>query len=239
MSTYVLVHGSWHDGSLWGPVADRLTQTGNIVHAPTVAGHGPGADRNVNLAQCIQSIIDYIADNNLTDVILLGHSFGGIIIPKVAEAIPDRIRRLVFWNAFVLADGECLSDNVPPHYRANFAKLAQSTSDNSVMLPFAMWREVFMNDADLELATSTYEKLSPEPHQPFLDKVDMKKFYELQIPKSYLNCTTDNVFPQGNWHPRMSQRLGLFRLVEMPGGHEAMFTNPDLLAQKIIEAGRD
>jgi pimeloyl-ACP methyl ester carboxylesterase len=220
-------------------VAEKLRKDGSTVHTPTIAGHGPDADRDVDLARCVQSVIDYIVEHDVKDIILLGHSFGGIIIPKVAEVLCDRIRRLVFWNAFVLADGECLSDNVPPHYRTNFANLAASTRDNSVMLPFEMWREAFMNDADLELATNIYQKLSPEPHQPFLDKVDMKKFYELKIPKSYLNCTTDNVFPQGNWHPRMSQRLGLFRLVEMSGGHEAMFTNPDLLALKILEAGRD
>lgn len=241
MSTYVLVHGSWHDGTLWAPVADRLRRDGAAVHTPTIAGHGPNADRNVNLAQCIQSITDYIVEHDLSDIILLGHSYGGIIIAKVAEEVPERICRLIFWNGFVLLDGECLSDNVPPLYRENFAKMAGGTSDDTVMLPFAMWRERFMNDADLDLAKEAYAKLSPEPHQPFLDKVDMKKFYQLDIPRSFLNCTTDNVLPQGEWgwHPRMSQRLGLFRLVEMPGGHEAIFTNPDLLATKIVEAGRD
>jgi len=70
--------------------------------------------------------------------------------------------------------------------------------------------------------------------------VDLKQFYSLPIPKSYLYCTEDNV-PQGEqwgWHPRMSNRLGLFRLVQMPGS-EVMFSNPIGLAEKIIVAGRD
>jgi hypothetical protein len=70
----------------------------------------------------------------------------------------------------------------------------------------------------------------------------LKQFYSLPIPKSYLYCTEDNVLPQGEqwgWHPRMSNRLGLFRLVQMPGSHEVMFSNPIGLAEKIIVAGRD
>jgi hypothetical protein len=91
------------------------------------------------------------------------------------------------------------------------------------------------------LAQSTYDTLSPEPYQPFNDKLDMGGFYTLTIPKSYINATEDVALPQGEWgwHPRMSNRLGLFRLVQMPGSHEVMFTNPIGLASKIIEAGRD
>jgi hypothetical protein len=78
-----------------------------------------------------------------------------------------------------------------------------------------------------------------------VEKLDLKKFYELiqsgQVACSYLNCTEDIALPQGEWgwHPRMSNRLGLFRLVQMPGSHEVIFSNPTGLAEKIIEAGRD
>ncbi|MBV9087258.1 MAG: hypothetical protein JOY79_07230 [Acidobacteriaceae bacterium] len=109
------------------------------------------------------------------------------------------------------------------------------------MIPFPIWRDAFINDGDLELAKSTYAQLAPEPYQPFIDKLDMKRFYSLDIPRSYVNCTEDISLPPGEWgwHPRMSSRLGLYRLVEMPGSHEALFSNPTLLADKIIEAGRD
>jgi hypothetical protein len=70
----------------------------------------------------------------------------------------------------------------------------------------------------------------------------LERFYATEIPKSYLNGTEDNALPQGaewGWHPRMSSRLGLFRLIQMPGSHEVIFTNPGGLAAKLIEAGRD
>jgi len=241
MSTFVLVHGSWHDGSAWNAVIQHLETKGHQAFAPTIAGHGKGVNKNVNHAQCTQSIVDYIVSKDLTDIVLLGHSFGGTIIAKVAEAIHDRIRRLIFFNAFILNDEESIRDNLPPDSQALLDKLARESDDNTIMMPFEIWREAFLNDADLELAQSSYAQLSPEPYQPFIDKLDLKQFYSLSIPKSYLYCTEDTALPQGEWgwHPRMSSRLGQFRFVQMPGSHEVMFSNPVSLAEKIIVAGRD
>ena len=241
MSTFVLVHGSWHDGSAWEPVRAHLVERGHHAFSPTIAGHGKGVDKSVNHAQCTQSIIDFILEKDLHDVVLLGHSFGGTILSQVAPALPERMRRLIFWNAFVCEDGNSLLDEIPEHYRALFAELVTQSSDYTVTLPFPIWREAFINDADLELAQAAYARLSPEPYQPFCDTLDMKAFHALDIPKSFLNCTEDIALPPGEWgwHPRMSSRLGLYRLVQMPGSHEVIFTNPIGLAEKIIEAGRD
>jgi len=238
----VLVHGSWHTGELWEPVAGHLRQAGHEVHTPTIAGHGAGADKRVNHAQCTASIVDYIVGHDLRDIVLLGHSYGGTIIAKAAEAVADRLRRLVFWNAFVPLDGESLNDNVPPHYRALFEQLAAASADGGVMLPFPIWREAFINDGDLATAERTYALLSSEPYQPFVDKLDLKAFYGLQTPRSYIHCTEDTALPPGpewGWHPRMSSRLGLFRLVQVAGSHELMFTAPERLAAAIVAAGRD
>jgi hypothetical protein len=135
-----------------------------------------------------------------------------------------------------LNDGESLRDSLPPHYQALFDSLARESHDNTIAMPFEIWREAFLNDADLELAQSSYAQLSPEPYQPFIDKLNLKQFYSLSIPKSYLYCTEDTALPQGEWgwHPRMSSRLGQFRFVQMPGSYEVMFSNPVSLAEKII-----
>ena len=244
MYTFVLVHGSWHDGSAWAPVIQRLESKGHRAFGPTVAGHGKGVNKAVNHAQSVRSIVDFIVGKDLAGIVLVGHSYAGTIISKVVEQIPDRIKRLVFWNAFVLNDGECMNDNVPPHYRVLFDQMAAASPDKSVMMPFPIWREAFINDGDLELAKSTYEQLSPEPYQ-FNEQLDLKRFYEIihsgKVCCSFLNCTEDIALPHGEWgwHPRMSSRLGLFRLVQMPGSHETIFSNPAGLADKIIEAGRD
>jgi len=91
---------------------------------------------------------------DLTDIVLLGHSFAGTIIAKVAEAIPDCIRRLIFFDAFVLNDGESLL----PHLQTLLDELARESDDHTMVMPFELWREVLLNDADLELARSSYAR---------------------------------------------------------------------------------
>jgi pimeloyl-ACP methyl ester carboxylesterase len=242
MTSFVLIHGSWHTGEHWAPVIRHLESKGHQAFAPTVLGHGHGVDKGVSHAEQVADVAQQIVKRDLRDFALVGHSYGGTIIARLAEEIPDRIRRLVFWNAFVPSPGHSLNDEVPPHYRTLFQEISAATPDRSVMLPYPIWREAFINDADEALAKSSYATLSPEPFQPFVDKLDLSRFYQTKIPKSYLNCTEDTALPHGpetGWHPRMSQRLGLFRLVQMPGSHEVIFSNPIGLADKLIEAGRD
>jgi pimeloyl-ACP methyl ester carboxylesterase len=241
MATYVLVHGACHDGSAFDRVVERLLQQGHTAYAPTVAGHGKDVDKRVTHAESTQSVLDFITRRELTDFVLLGHSYGGTIIAKVAEAIPERVRRLVFLSGMVPNDGETMLELFPPGHRELFTQLAAASTDNTVTLPFDVFREVFINDADLDTAQRAYGHLSSEPFGQLLEPLDFKRFHTLGIPRSYLLPTEDTVMPPGEWgwHPRLSSRLGTYRLVQMPGSHELMFSNPVGLADKILEAGRD
>jgi hypothetical protein len=158
----------------------------------------------------------------------------------VAVRFAARLKRLVYINAFVPLDGESLNDMVPPHYVSMFDAVAEANG-NAVTLPFEIWREAFINDADLATATAAYARLNPHPYRTFTDKIRLKQpLAALALGKSYVNCQQDTAMPHGlPWHPRLSERLGLFRLVECPGSHEMFFSNPARLAQAIIEAGRD
>ncbi len=239
--TYVIIHGAWHTGAEMEAVADHIRKEGHVVHCPTLAGNRPEDDRNaLGLDDAINSAIDYIKENDLHDVRLVGHSYGGMVISGVADRALDRLKRLVYVNAFVPLDGQCLNDMVPPHYVELFDAVA-AENNNAVMLPFPIWREAFINDADLALAESSFAKLNPHPYRMFTDPISLKQpLAQLPIGKSYLNCQQDTALPHGlPWHPRLSERLGLFRLVECPGSHETWFSNPARLAQAIIEAGRD
>ena len=241
MSTYVLVHGAWHTGAELEPVAAVIRAAGHQVFTPTIKGNRPGDAKTTGLDEAIQSIVDYLAVNNLKDVILLGHSYGGMIITGVADRAADRIRRLVYWNAFVPNNGESLNDMVPPIYVGLFDAIAAERGDGSVVLPFPIWREAFINDADLETAQRTYDILNPHPLKTFSDKISLQTNpAEITIAKSYINCTEDTALPHGYpWHPRLSEKLGLFHLIQVPGSHELCFSNPQALARAIMEAGRD
>jgi pimeloyl-ACP methyl ester carboxylesterase len=238
--TFVLVHGAWHDGSCWAEVAAPLAQAGHAVHAPTIAGNGRDADRRVDHTACTKSIVEFISGRDLRDVVLVGHSYGGTIIAKAAEALTERLRRLVFFNAFVLYDGQCLFDETPQNVE-HTERAAKASGDDTFLPPFEMVRDVFFNTASREDALRFYRHWTPQPIQPFRDKLDLKRFFALDVPKSYLHATEDIrvPMPERSWHPRFSNRLERFRYVAMPGDHEAMYTSPAMLAQKLIEAGRD
>lgn len=239
--TYVLVHGAWHTGRELEAVAEHIRKAGHTVLCPTAAGNRAGDDRSrIGLQDAIDSIVAFIEEKNLTEVRLVGHSYGGMLISGVADRIPGRLKRLVYVNAFVPQPGESLNDMVPPHYIGMFDAIA-GANNNAVMLPFEVWREAFINDADLALAQSAYAQLNPHPYKTFTDKIALSKpMAEVMLGKSYLNCQQDAAMPHSTpWHPRLSERLGLFRLIECPGSHEIWFSNPPVLAKAIIEAGRD
>ena len=150
--TYVLVHGAWHTGAEMEATATHLRARGHAVHCPTLAGNHPGDNRAATgLADAVDSLAAFIDSHGLTDVRLVGHSYGGMVISHMPARLPGLIRRLVYWNAFVPQPGECLNDLVPPHYRALFDQVAASNG-NAVMLPYPIWREAFINDADEALA---------------------------------------------------------------------------------------
>jgi pimeloyl-ACP methyl ester carboxylesterase len=239
VSTFVIIHGGWHTGELFNETATVIRESGHDVYLPTLAGNGPGDRKDVGLADAIDSAVTFIEHEDVKDFVLVGHSYGGMIITGVADRLPTRLRRLVYWNAFVPNNGEALNDMAPPHYADLFDQLVQK--DGSVMLPFPIWREAFINDASLELAQTAFDKLNPHPYKTFTDPISLKTNpADMSIPKSYLNGTEDTSLPQSlGWHPRLSEKLGVFRLVQMPGSHELCFSNPTLLAEKIMQAGRD
>ena len=239
--TYVLVHGAWHTGAELEAVAQHLRTAGHTVHCPTLAGNRAGDDRSrTGLQDAIDSLAEFIEAGDLREVRLVGHSYGGMVISGVAERVLARLQRLVDVNAFVPQDGESLNDLVPPTYVQMFDAIAAS-AHGAVMLPFEIWREVFINDADLALAQSSFARLNPQPYKTFTDRIALPRpLAALPIGKSYLNCLQDTAMPHSlPWHPRLSERLGLFRLVECMGSHEAWFSSPQVLAQAVEQAGRD
>lgn len=238
--TFVLIHGLWHGGWAWQAVIRDLATKGFQVCAPTLPGHGSGAmGAGITHQGCVDTVVTYIQQHGLKDIILVGHSFGGSVIQKVAEELPNRIARTVFLDALILRNQECVFDNLPADYAALFNDLAGASSDNTMLIPWDIWRDNFIQDAPESVARSIWEQLSPEPNQVNLDKLDLKRFYSLAIPKSFIYCGQDKALPPGYFHPRMSSRLGAFKLLEMDGSHEVMFTRPAELANKIIEASSD
>ncbi|MGR8950284.1 MAG: alpha/beta fold hydrolase [Gammaproteobacteria bacterium] len=236
---FVLIHGAWHYGELFEQTAAPIRAAGHEVFLPTLYGNAAGDPKDVGLGDVIERAADYIEDNRLDDFVLMGHSYAGMVITGLADRMPEKIRRLVYWNAFVPLDGESLNDLVPPHYVTMFDQICGA--DGGVELPFEIWREAFINDGSLEEAKRTYELLVSHPYKTFKDGLPLSKNpADMAIPKSYVNCTEDTALPHSfPWHPRLSEKLGLYRLLQISGSHELCFTNPALLGECILSAGLD
>ena len=109
MASFVLVHGAWHGSWCWKRVRKALQAAGHDVFTPTLTGVADRShllSRDVNLDTHIQDVLNLIEWEELTDIVLCGHSYGGCVVTGVADRIPERIRSLVYLDAFVPEDGE-------------------------------------------------------------------------------------------------------------------------------------
>jgi hypothetical protein len=106
------------------------------------------------------------------------------------------------------------------------------------LLPFGSFREIFINDGNLATAQAAYETLTTNPGTYILEKLDLKKFYSLDTPRTFLQGTIDTAFNQ-NFYQSMRKNLGLHRYMQYEGSHEIMYTNPKEIAEKILIAGQD
>src|SRR5882757_3615170 len=109
MSTFLLVHGAWHSGRCWERVAPLLEAAGHRVSAPSLTGFGDRAHLlgpEVGLDTHVDDVVRTILDEDLTDVVLVGHSYAGLVVSSAANRVPDRIGRLVYLDAMVPLDGE-------------------------------------------------------------------------------------------------------------------------------------
>ena len=129
--TFVLVHGAWHGGWCWSRVADRLRTAGHQVFTPTQTGLGERKhllSKDITLDTFTKDIANVIEAEELSSVILVGHSFGGLAISGTADAMPDRIRHLVYLDSLMVEGGKSPFDSLPPDVVAARRKAAEETS---------------------------------------------------------------------------------------------------------------
>jgi len=117
MATFVLVHGSWAGSVVWRELAPRLRNAGHEVYAPTLTGIGARKhllNREIDLDTHIRDVIGVIDDADLSDIILVGNSYGGMVITGVADRVPEKVASLVYLDAFVPENGQSCLSLLPP-----------------------------------------------------------------------------------------------------------------------------
>jgi pimeloyl-ACP methyl ester carboxylesterase len=228
----VLITGAWHGGWAWRPVAQELRAAGCRVLAPTLPGLHDGDDpAGRSLADVTGFVAGLVEREDLHDVTLVGHSWGGYVAAGAAPAVASRLRKVVFWSAFVPEAGRSLYDEVPPDYQELFTQLAQASGNNSVAMPYEIWRSAFITDVAEDVRRLTHSLLVPQPFQYFTETVPP---LDPQVPASYVLGSEDISLPPGTWL-RFAERLGVPPLMT-PGSHEACFTRPADLAAAFLKA---
>ena len=230
--TYVLVHGAWHGGWCWRSVADLLERAGHKVYAPTLTGL---ADRShlatpaVDLTTHITDVVNLIKWEQLSDVVLCGHSYGGMVITGVAEQMQPAIAAIVFLDAFVPQNGEAVveltsaavHDAIEAARKRNDFRLPPRPAEAFGVLPqHRAWVD---------------GKCTPQPIATFTEKIKAIGAVE-RIPRklyiraaSYVNPGFDKALARVKADPS-------WRTYDAPCGHDVMVDAPDWLAKLLLEA---
>lgn len=233
--TFVLLHGAFHGGWCWQRVAEPLRARGHRVTTPTQTGLGERRhllSREITLATFVDDLVNHLLYEDLTDAVLVGHSFGGNALSGAAERVPDRIAELVYLDSMVIEGGMTPFDGLPPERVAERIRLAEETSGGVSIPPppaatfgvtdpgDAAWLEAHMTPHPL----STYQSPLPIEGKPGNG-----------LPGRYIICT-DPIYHPLESARRWAAQAG-WQMEEIATGHDAMVTAPQALVDMLDRAG--
>jgi pimeloyl-ACP methyl ester carboxylesterase len=236
MSTFILVHGSWHGAWCWYKLVPRLEKLGHTVIAPDLASLG--RDRTpvnrVSLGTWRRRVCE-IVDSVPGQVVLVGHSRGGIVISEVAEHRPERVQTLVYLCAFLLNDGECLSDVAASDETSLVPRNVVMADDKtSCIVRDEALRDAFYgkcSDADVALARLCVQ---PEPTVPLTTPLKLSTGKFGAVPRVYIECLQDRAIPIA-LQRRMQANWPCQRVLSLDTDHSPFFSRPDELAALLAQ----
>jgi pimeloyl-ACP methyl ester carboxylesterase len=220
MNTFVLVHGSWHGGWCWKKLTPYLAKRGHNCLAPTLSGMGERfhiVTPNMGLSVHIQDIANLLEFEDLNNVVLVGHSYTGMVITGVAEK-SSRISKLVYLDAIVPEHGQSMFSIIPglePEFKRN--------SDVNGMVPSWVPEDFGVTDPhDIAWMKS---RLTPMPILTHQEKLDAPKMNAKKLPRYFVHCTQ---FGLGGFAEKMRREGGI--VFELDAGHDAMIIEPENLS---------
>lgn len=223
MTTLVLVHGAWHGGWCWSKVANELRKSGDEVFTPTLTGLSERAhllSPDVGLGTHIQDVIQALENENLSNVILVGHSYSGMVVTAVADRIGGRIARLVYLDAVVPRNGECLFDRSPAQFRTRIEDHARIEGDGWCV-PTSVATPKFLGLKRDEDIKWVLPKLTPHPIRTFQEPLQLGPKLS-EVSRAYIHCIGDKDPGQ----PKSMHAEGIDDYYELQTGHDAMVTEP-------------
>ncbi|MFE4491838.1 alpha/beta fold hydrolase [Streptomyces niveus] len=230
---YVFVPGAWHGGWSWHPVAQRMAGAGHRGVALTMPGLTPGDDpREVRLADAVEYLITEIERRDLTDVVLVGHSWGGIPIAGAVRRLAGRLRGIALVSAFVPRGGESMADAMGPDVGGHVRATIEAAPDHTIGVDFPSFRASLMQDEPENLQRLVHDLLVPQPGGYMLDALDTVDLTTAGVPITYLLAENDRALAAPG--AELAARVGV-EPVHVPGTHETILTHPDEVAKALRE----
>ncbi|MBV2182669.1 MAG: alpha/beta fold hydrolase [Castellaniella sp.] len=224
-NTYVLVHGAWHGGWCWSRVADTLRQAGHRVHTPTLPGLGERRHElsaSIDLETFIQDLCRILILEDLRDITLVGHSFGGLVISGAADRLPKRIARLVYLDAFLLPPGTSTFDTLPPELVAKLEHGAAATGGIAPPRPDSFG---LTDQADIDFVQA---RLTPQPIGSYREPLRLRHPLGNGLPITYVRCTQPPFPAVAGSYTWARETFGEhWDWMDLATGHDAMISAPD------------
>jgi pimeloyl-ACP methyl ester carboxylesterase len=229
--TFVLVHGAWHGGWCWRRVSDLLEKKGHKVFTPTMTGLGACshlASKDVNLTTHITDIVNFIKWEDLSGIVLVGHSYGGYIVSGAAEQVGDKVSSIVFLDAFVPESGESLGAGASQPVKDAIAAALGRGEHSLKPVPASVFR---VNEKDRAWVDA---KCTPQPIGTFTEAIKLTGARDKIAKKSYIRAKGYPSVPFDAALAKYKPNTA-WKTYEMTAGHDAMVDEPDRLAEILIE----
>jgi pimeloyl-ACP methyl ester carboxylesterase len=226
--TFLLVHGAWHGGWCWRFVRPLLQ--GHEVFAPSLTGLGERrhlARPEIDLDTHIADVVSILEMEDLRDVVLVGHSYGGMVVTGAADRAPGRIRRLVYLDAFVPENGKCLLDYAVPERAARMREEGERRGSVTPP-PLSLWG--ITQPAHVEFVKP---REVPHPYRTMSQPIRLSGAAQ-RIPKTFVYCSSPATGSFDQFAARFRNDPA-WQFHELATGHDAMILMPERVAALLLQ----
>lgn len=229
MSTYVLVHGAFHGAWMWDKVVPLLQAKGHRVVTLDLPGHGE--DRTLPAAVTLQAYVERVCeaiDKESDQVILVGHSMGGMVISQVAENRPEKVKSLVYLAAMLPHNGESLFQLNQGDKYALPLPVSISEDQTYLLLDVSRIKDNFYGECSDEDVAFAQAKLCRQPLAPFITPVQLSEERYGSIPRKYISTSKDRALSI-EFQRELQERTHCQEVVTIDSDHSPFFSHPDEL----------
>jgi len=229
--TFVLVHGAWHGGWCWRRVADLLEQGGHKVFTPTLTGLGERSHllrAGINVSTHVADVVNVLKWERLSDVVLCGHSYGGLVVSGAAEQMADKIGSIVFLDAFLPENGDAMADLTSQAVRDGLKSATERGDLGVAPRPAAAF---LVNEKDQAWVDAL---CVPQPIGCMTEKLKLTGARERIGKKAYIRAAA---YPNPGFDKAYARVKAdpAWRTYQVPCGHDVMVDMPQRLAEILLE----